>query len=1035
MSRIKNVAEEYPQEEILTTTARTTVYRSRDPRSGSAVAVKVISPSGRSDAQAQRFLRVVGAVRSIRHAGFPRLVDFGLTEDGSAFLVMDYVAGETLSESIGSSLERTVRLLASVADALEVLARGGVFHHNLRPENIIVVGGADGEEVRIVGLGTAAFLEPVADVGSSDPDRDKFVAPERIRGGQATVAEDWRSDLYSLAAIAVEILGADAKGVAGDEPSVSLADELRAVLLYPAELENALAMALRGDPRQRKVGWADIHHGLSVGIEDSPVPAELDATIRIPLDQLPLPESAASETAASGDTDAYRVQEPPKANDNDYAIDAGKTLDVAAPGVLGNDVDAKGRALTAVQVDGPKHGMLALRADGSFSYAPDSGFDGSDRFTYKANNGILDSDPATVSISVNAVKKPPVAVDDEYATDSGIPLTVSAPGVLGNDSDADGQPLEAIAVSSPTNGTVVLDPNGSFCYKPAPGFDGTDSFSYKANNGLLSSNVATVTVTVRPVKVEEAADQPATKKIAVPQSMRAPSAPAAGPPAPKRQEASPPPAPVPPPVVKKPPPELSPPPVPKRTVQDSPPVPPPIPQPTAAPAPDPAPPSRTLAEMLLALSPMHWAAIAGALLVGLVLVVMIALSPDRPEEIEDLPPPTAAPPTRLPTRVPTPTPVPLPTLDPRLEAAENALIAGDAAAARAALDGLTAEDIDSFTQEEAGLYDHLLATLEGGGRDEAIKDLRGGLSYSSIRMIRRALSGLAGIGDEEVAAVPGLGRDLERGREALQLQNLMIRARDNGDHAQVLERAAALIAVLPEYSTAHNLRNEAASALENEAESLATASEYVRAIAALEPVSEFWPDRDGLQDRLERYRELQDESLRLQDEADQFRQFIEAALERGEDGVPDEGLKMLERRKAPASMEQARREAITSLEARLAELDVSPPQIELVGGAELTYKKNESARLELLVTDDYRVVGVKAMLRPEGASAYRELSLSGAEGGRYRLEISREIHNNGPVEVYFVATDISGHTGSLGSPSEPLVVARKGVFKRILGKK
>ena len=209
----------------------------------------------------------------------------------------------------------------------------------------------------------------------------------------------------------------------------------------------------------------------------------------------------------------------------------------------------------------------------------------------------------------------------------------------------------------------------------------------------------------------------------------------------------------------------------------------------------------------------------------------------------------------------------------------------------------------------------------------------------------------------------------------------------------------------------------------------------VRAIAALGPVSQFWPDREGLQDRLERYRELQGESLLQQAEANEFRQVIEGALERGENGVPDEGLKMLERRKAPASMEQAKREAIASLEARLAELDVSPPEIELVGGAELTYKKNESARLELLATDDYRVVSVKAMLRPEGSSAYREIPLSETEGGRYRLEISREIHRNGPVEVYFDAMDISGHVGSLGSSAEPLVVARKGVFKRILGKK
>ena len=144
---------------------------------------------------------------------------------------------------------------------------------------------------------------------------------------------------------------------------------------------------------------------------------------------------------------------------------------------------------------------------------------------------------------------------------------------------------------------------------------------------------------------------------------------------------------------------------------------------------------------------------------------------------------------------------------------------------------------------------------------------------------------------------------------------------------------------------------------------------------------------------------------------------------------------MLERRKAPASLEQRKREAVASLEARLAALDASPPQIEIVGGAELTYKKNESSRLELLVSDDYRVVSVTAMLRGEGVSAYREIPLSAAGDGRYRLEISREIHRNGPVELYFEAIDISGHVGSLGSSTEPLVVARKGVFKRILGKK
>lgn len=94
---------------------------------------------------------------------------------------------------------------------------------------------------------------------------------------------------------------------------------------------------------------------------------------------------------------------------------------------------------------------------------------------------------------VNAV---PVAVDDAYSTDEGDPLTVPAPGVLGNDTDAEGDPLTAVGLTQPTNGTVALEADGSFTYTPEADFAGADTFTYRATDGSGESAPATVTVTV-----------------------------------------------------------------------------------------------------------------------------------------------------------------------------------------------------------------------------------------------------------------------------------------------------------------------------------------------------------------------------------------------------------------------------------------------------------------------------------------------------------------------------------------------------------
>ena len=221
----------------------------------------------------------------------------------------------------------------------------------------------------------------------------------------------------------------------------------------------------------------------------------VDAFIYVMADGGGLTSSATATVTVTGVNDA------PVAVADAYATDEDVTLTVpAAEGVLANDSDVDGDPLSAVVVSGPSHGILTLNADGSFTYTPAGNFNGTDSFTYQANDGTADSPAATVTLTVRPVNDAPVALPDAYATDEDTALTVATPGVLGNDSDVDSDPLSAVVVSDPSHGVLTLNADGSFNYTPAADFNGSDSFTYRARDGALDSNVATVTITVNPVE-------------------------------------------------------------------------------------------------------------------------------------------------------------------------------------------------------------------------------------------------------------------------------------------------------------------------------------------------------------------------------------------------------------------------------------------------------------------------------------------------------------------------------------------------------
>ena len=198
--------------------------------------------------------------------------------------------------------------------------------------------------------------------------------------------------------------------------------------------------------------------------------------------------------------DDYDPNFPPYAYGEGYLVTHDCTLEVYAPGILENDWDPDGDDIYPVLVTGPSHAdYFSLASDGSFTYTPVGGFFGEDGFTYQVSDGVnLSEETATCTIGV--FNCAPVVEDDigEYLTGHDCALEVSdESGVLANDYDFDGDPMTAVLETGPSHAAAFsLNPGGGFYYEPEYHWVGTDTFTYRATDGLEASDVATVEIGV-----------------------------------------------------------------------------------------------------------------------------------------------------------------------------------------------------------------------------------------------------------------------------------------------------------------------------------------------------------------------------------------------------------------------------------------------------------------------------------------------------------------------------------------------------------
>lgn len=203
------------------------------------------------------------------------------------------------------------------------------------------------------------------------------------------------------------------------------------------------------------------------------------------------------------------VNEAPVAVADAYTLAEGATL--TGQNVLSNDTDGDSDVLTAALVMGPTHGVLALNANGTFTYTHDDTETASDSFSYEACDPSNECSTATVALTITLVNVAPVAVDDTYGVIEGGTLTVTSNKLTLNDTDADGDALtvQTTPVVAPTYGMLTLSADGTFVYKHSGIEQSADTFTYRVCDpgGLCDNAIATISVGAQndpPIAFDEA---------------------------------------------------------------------------------------------------------------------------------------------------------------------------------------------------------------------------------------------------------------------------------------------------------------------------------------------------------------------------------------------------------------------------------------------------------------------------------------------------------------------------------------------------
>ena len=250
------------------------VYKARDTRLDRTIAIKVLPEHlAESAERKQRFEREARAISKLNHPHICTLYDVG-TQDGTDYLVMEYIEGETLADRLTKgplSLDKALEYGAQIADALDTAHRAGIVHRDLKPANTMLIGSG----VKLLDFGLARLVNDESVSATSDaPTRQKdltkensimgtlqYMAPEQLEGKSA----DRRADVWALGALLYEMVSG-AKAFRGQSQASLIAaildrqPEAMSSLqpVTPPPLERLVERCLAKDPEERWQSARDV---------------------------------------------------------------------------------------------------------------------------------------------------------------------------------------------------------------------------------------------------------------------------------------------------------------------------------------------------------------------------------------------------------------------------------------------------------------------------------------------------------------------------------------------------------------------------------------------------------------------------------------------------------------------------------------------------------------------------------------------------------------------------------------------------------
>jgi len=273
----QTLASKYLIEKLIKRGGMGSVYLGKHILMDKTVAIKVLRPSlAMDDDVVRRFSREAKAASRISHPHAVSVNDFGESEDGVVFLVMEYLDGRTLKEIVRSQgpmqLERVVEIVRQVSGALDAAHEQGVVHRDLKSDNIMLSKATGGEWAKVLDFGIAKIQQS----NSHDDDitaanlvigTPQYMSPEQCSHSGAI---DARSDIYSLGIIIYEMLAGNVP-FTGESPTAIMMKQvqdpppsiLEARSDLPVSLSSVIAKALAKDPADRYATAGDLSQALA----------------------------------------------------------------------------------------------------------------------------------------------------------------------------------------------------------------------------------------------------------------------------------------------------------------------------------------------------------------------------------------------------------------------------------------------------------------------------------------------------------------------------------------------------------------------------------------------------------------------------------------------------------------------------------------------------------------------------------------------------------------------------------------------------